>query len=240
MVPKLKLLIREFACDRLHIPYQKNGIPFSLLRHLEKKQPVVLIDVGAHEGDFTAAVSSHSGITRGVLVEPLPQKVASLQKRFVLPTYQVFACALSSRTGMTDFEVNEFDATSSLLKMQRHMPELTAVSYGEPKNIKCHTRTLDDLVAEANINWVHLLKIDVQGAEHLVIQGATNILKTTSMVWTEVSFKPLYEMSTSFSEIYELLGKANFKLVELEPGFRAPDGELLQADALFINSASER
>lgn len=240
MVRRLKHLIKAFAYDRLHIPHQMNGIPLSLFRYLDEKRPIVLVDVGAHDGHFTAALSKYSGISRGVLVEPLPQKVSSLRERFAPPTYQVFECALSSRTGTSAFEVNEFDATSSLLNMRRQMPELTAVSYGERRSIECHTRTLDDVLAEANIDRVDLLKIDVQGAEHLVIQGAADTLKSTSMVWTEVSFKSLYETSAAFSDICELLTGANFKLFELEPGFRGPDGELLQADALFINSSRER
>jgi Methyltransferase FkbM domain len=90
------------------------------------------------------------------------------------------------------------------------------------------------VAAEAKMTSVDLLKLDVQGAECLALAGAAGILKNTRMLWIEVSFKPLYENSATFFDVYHTVEKAGFILADLKPGFRAPDGELLQADALFL------
>jgi hypothetical protein len=53
------------------------------------------------------------------------------------------------------------------------------------------------------------------------------------MICTEVSFTPLYEGSSIFSEIYDFLGDRGFRLLSLREGFRGKDSELLQGDAVF-------
>ena len=78
--------------------------------------------------------------------------------------------------------------------------------------------------------------MDVQGAEHLVIRGGRETLTRTKMVWTEISFKRLYEGACLHHEVVDLLSESGFKLYDLETGFRSPQGELLQADALFIRT----
>jgi FkbM family methyltransferase len=234
MFQKFKEKIKESLCARLNIPYSTHGMPISLSRHLSRDQPISLVDVGAHNGAFTRAVAEYCGVARGILIEPLPEKISMLRQLFPTPKYHVVDCALSSYVGIIDFEVNEATGTSSILNIKRDIPELAAVHLGSRKIIQCPTRTLDDVANEANLNSIDLLKIDVQGAEHLVLLGAEKTLEGTSMVWTEVSFKPLYERSSTFLDIHTLLSDLDFRFMELEPGFRAPDGELLQGDALFI------
>ena len=116
------------------------------------------------------------------------------------------------------------------------MGELSNIIIGGRTIIRCQTKTLDALASEANMSRIDLLKLDVQGAEHLVLKGGKTILTSTFMIWTEISFKPLYEKSSDFFEIYKILSSIGFKLMEIEPGFRGADGELLQADALFVRN----
>ena len=79
-----------------------------------------------------------------------------------------------------------------------------------------------------------MLKIDVQGAEAQVLAGASQILNRTRFVWIEFSFKPLYENSPTFFDIFAQMDAAGFGLLELTPEFRAPNREVLQADGLFF------
>jgi len=53
------------------------------------------------------------------------------------------------------------------------------------------------------------------------------------MIYTEVSFTPLYEGSCIFSEVYDFLCARGFRLLSLREGFRGKDKELLQGDAVF-------
>ena len=234
MVSRIKVLIKEALLKRMNIPYSRYGLPVSLLQHMQTVTPITVIDVGAHRGNFVEVVSKYSNIGRAILAEPIPDLANFLGNKFKDKGYSVVNCALSDKSGQVEFEINEETATSSILSIKRNMSELAEVPLGSPKKIMCKTRTLDDVVNEANLDRVDLLKIDVQGAEHLVLKGGAETLKKTAMIWIEVSFKPLYENSSTFFEIYTMLNNSGFIFKSLEPVFHAPNGELLQSDALFV------
>jgi hypothetical protein len=62
-------------------------------------------------------------------------------------------------------------------------------------------KPLDEIINEENID---LIKIDVEGAEDLVLEGARNCLKKTKMV--------IIERSESFPKAYSILKEEGFKL----------------------------
>lgn len=229
----IKQSIREYILRRLNIPYNRYGIPTPLMKHLCEGEPVTVIDIGAHNGDFTEAIALYCGIKKAVLVEPMPQHYELLGKRFPAPEFKVINNAVSDVRGTSYFEVNKAKATSSLLRIKRDMPELQEVDAQLICRIECQTITLDDVFNAAELSSVDLIKIDVQGAEHLVIRGGEYALRRTKILWVEASFKPLYESSSTFMDIYDALYALGFKLMEISPCFQGPDGELLQADTLF-------
>jgi FkbM family methyltransferase len=208
-------------------------LPPPLVKHLEPGKPISLIDLGAYQGQFTRAVAAHAGITTGILIEPIPHLASDLRDNFSPPRYAVCECVVAAESATASFEINPFEATSSLLPLKRDMPEMANFDRGVGRRVTCVARTLDDIVAEVGLTAIDLLKIDVQGAELLALAGATETLKKTERVWIEVSFRPLYESSCVFAEVYAALNDAGFRLTEIEPGYRSVKGELLQADALF-------
>lgn len=230
----LKNLLKARLFERAGIPFNRYGVPFTLGRHLKPRSPISLVDVGAHQGEFTRSLEAMCGIERGVLIEPQPAKAARLREMFPISRFQVLEAALSDRSGEAELEINAFDATTSILKMRRNLPELAALDLSVAARTKCRTLTLDTALAEADFDQLDLLKLDVQGAEHLVLQGGTKALAKTKMIWTEVSFEQLYEGACLHDQVFDLLKAAGFALFELEPGFRSPTGKLVQADALFI------
>jgi len=141
--------------------------------------------------------------------------------------------AASDRIGTGDLEINHFDATSSILPIRRTPPQLRALDVRRRAMVACPTTTLDGVLETEGAEDVDLIKLDVQGAEHLVISGGHATLRRTQLVWIEVSFVRLYDGASLFHEVHDLMGQRGFRLLELEDSFRSPDGELLQADALF-------
>lgn len=233
LLSRTKSLIKKHLYKRLDISHNISHPPSLLLKYLETKSPISLIDIGAHDGKFAKAIESYCGISQCLLIEPLPHKAAYLRQTFNSQKYSVLECVLSQSSGTVNFEINEAEATSSLLKIKRPMQELSDLNLGKPKIIQCQAQTLDDLIINYDMKLIDLIKIDVQGSEHLVLSAGKKALEISGLIWIEVSFKPLYEGSSVFSDIYSLLEKSHFRLMELSPGFRSPTGELLQADALF-------
>lgn len=233
----IKSIIKEYIFRRLNIPLGKYGMPAPLMKYLKENEPVTLIDIGAHNGDFSDSVTRYCGIKKAILVEPLAHKIELLRERFPGPEYHIINNAVSDVRGTSSFEVNRAAETSSLLKIKRDLPELKDVDVRLMNMTECQTITLDDLFGMFDISSADLLKMDVQGAEHLVIRGGQNALRKTKRVWTEVSFKPLYESSSNFMDVYHALYELGFTLMEISRGFQGPDGELLQADALFVRGS---
>lgn len=72
------------------------------------------------------------------------------------------------------------------------------------------TRRLDDLLAELPGKGVDYLKIDVQGFELAVLQGASEALKETLVVHSEVEFVEMYEHQPLFAEVDQYMRKQGF------------------------------
>ncbi len=210
------------------------GLPWSLLRHVDRRTPVTVVDVGAHDGDFTGRLSIWCPVTAAILAEPLPGKSAALRQRFPMPEAHIFVGALGDTDGTATFRVNALESTSSLLRADRKQADMAALPLGEEVAIPVRIRRLDDVFLESGLDDVGILKIDVQGAEHMVLRGAARTLAKTRLAWIECSVRPLYEGSAALSEVIEIMNGAGFGLHGWEEGMRGANGELLQVDALFL------
>jgi FkbM family methyltransferase len=112
--------------------------------------------------------------------------------------------ALSDRAGEASFHVSsgrppeEFagkdwnygNKSSSLLAPARSDPMYGWIEFKE--TIKVRTGTLDEFCRERAIHRVDFVHMDVQGAEHLVLQGARTMLPHVLALWLEVSDQQLY------------------------------------------------
>lgn len=200
-----------------------------------------LVDVGANRGvfynDFISVYKNAK--MKGLLIEPIPYCYNELKDRFANnENVIVINEAVSNLVETRDFFLNQFDETSSLLKIKENIRELEDVNTKQNQVIKLITNTLDNIVLERKINWdkIDLLKIDVQGSEDKVLLGGIETLKKTEFIWIEVSFKALYNETCLFNDIHTLLNSFEFILLEISDGHRSPRNELLQANCLFRNS----
>lgn len=201
-------------------------------------QNLFVIDIGANRGGFFNEIYSifNKSKIKGILVEPIPECIDILKERFSnFKNLEFYNNAVSDNNSMVKFYINNYDETSSLLKIKGEMPELNSVNTDLQKIIDVQTIRLDDILNN-NKEIIDLLKIDVQGSEHKVLDGAIETCKKTKYIWTEVSFKALYEDSSTFHEVYEKLISFGFILLEIKDGHRSSNNELLQANCLFKNS----
>ena len=80
-----------------------------------------------------------------------------------------------------------------------------------------------------------MIKIDTQGYEKNVIDGATESLNNIKIIQLEMSILPLYENEILFIEMINYLDKKGFQLFSLENGFSdLTTGQLLQVDGIFV------
>lgn len=162
------------------------------------------IDVGANIGFFTVALSS-LGYSQVHSFEPIPQTFEVLKSNIINNGLSegVFLnrLAIGDLKGTIDFEV--FDKSPAINRM---IPS-NGKEYRSRKVQRVPTLTLDEYCARHNINKIDFLKIDVEGMEPLVIEGAKDIFKKrqASKILLEICPANLNNAGFSLTEIYAMM-----------------------------------
>lgn len=228
------------------VPDSLPSAPFpaiaQLMVHLGHSEPMVF-DVGGNKGD---TVQEFLNLLPGSSVrcfEPFPEMVAALRERFGgEPRVEIVPKAVSREPGTTRFYVNELNATNSMLpnvvEGQRFYADATR-TVGE---IEVETIDLDSYCDALGIERVHLLKLDIQGAELMALGGCEGMLRSQriDVIYTEIQFTPLYEGAAQFDEIWSRLRGLGYHLVDVYDLHRSAGGQILYGDALFVSQESKR
>lgn len=195
-----------------------------------------VLDVGANSGQF-AQILWEIGY-RGEIVsfEPLPDAYAVLEANAAASgrAWQARKLALGERDSRSTIHVAGNSYSSSILPMlarhERAAPESRYV-----RDVEIEVTRLDAIFLPAwRAGGGVYLKIDTQGYEKQVLEGAAKSLPFIDTIQLEMSLSALYEGEMLFDAMYGLLTSKGYRLVAIEPGFSdSEDGELLQVDGIF-------
>lgn len=197
-----------------------------------------VLDVGANVGQYASHLRGTGYKQLIVSFEPLTQAFAMLQaEAHSDPHWSVLNIAIGGEDGEADINIAGSNASSSLLPMlETHIRYAPGSQYVSREHVR--VETLDTATREvlSRENRV-LLKIDTQGYEHQVINGARLLLRQVHLIECELSLVPLYEGQYLFLDMVCLLDRCGFKPVHFEPGFGDPvTGYCLQVDGMFARS----
>lgn len=207
---------------------------FRNLRHLPRLSYRYVIDAGANRGSFTDAFLRLHRPERVIMVEAIPELAESLRATYADdPRISVLGTALSDQNGDAQFELNRSEASSSLLPIDPRNSEWFARDMSVARSIQVPTMTLPELMIQEKLPTVDLLKLDLQGAERLVLTGGAAVLDRVQVIYTEIFFERLYAGAWLFWDMNEFLSHRGFKLCGLSNIVHAPDGDLVQANATF-------
>jgi hypothetical protein len=104
--------------------------------------------------------------------------------------------------------------------------------------VEVEVARLDDLDVVRPADRVYL-KIDVQGTELDVLQGATASLASVRLLEAELSTVTLYEGQPLIGEVIQHVQREGFDLIALERAFRDREtGDVLQVNGLFRRGRS--
>jgi FkbM family methyltransferase len=231
---QFKKILKRFGYE-IHGPLGSFLAERSLLALLSQERINLVIDVGANTGQFATDLRASGYRGRIESFEPLASAHAHLLRRARgIPNWRVAArMAIGAAKGSVNINVAGNSVSSSVLGM------LPSHSTAEPRSSYVGTESvpvnrLDD-VCECSAQDRILLKMDVQGYEKQVLEGAPNIFGKCRAVLTEMSLLPLYEGQVLAFELWSLLTVNGFEPWAFEPGFRHPDtGRMLQVDGLFV------
>jgi FkbM family methyltransferase len=168
--------------------------PFTAMQHLliGIKQPIIF-DVGAHLGHISRHFRSLFPTSTVYSFEPFQDSFEQLKANTASDSgIKVFNFGLGDRNGTQSFNSNSSSATNSLLATD----ELGSLTWGsgllETKTIvQAEFRTLDSVLEAMRIPRIDILKLDVQGAEPLVIEGALSASVQDGRYWPRV-FRDYY------------------------------------------------
>lgn len=232
--------LREAVLSHYLVPYSRFGLDAGLVPHLAKGAPITLVDVGANRGDFAAAIRAHAGVRSAVLIEPQADLARGLRQRFPESSIHIEAVAVSDTNGTAQFDVLEADSCSSLLAIRAEAGfKDRQINVRVKERQEVRVTTLDQVLDGHDLGPViDVLKLDTQGNELQVMNGAARALPRVRLLWIEVSFRSLYEGDVQFAEVHAYLSARGFRFFSLHDVFRGADRELLQADALFLGPQS--
>lgn len=129
----------------------------------------VAIDVGANQGIYCCAFGAAVGSGGYVIaVEPIPRQVQRLKSNIDINGFKhcfVIQKAISDREGSASLELANGDTSASIMAAEKR------------NCIKVETTSIDQIVKKNKLPRVDFIKLDVEGAELLALQGAVNTLK---------------------------------------------------------------
>jgi FkbM family methyltransferase len=211
---------------------------------------VRVVDVGAQSlGDGTRPYSSLAALTAIDIVgfDPLANRLEEPATREVTDgSLELVPCALGDGAEHLLY-VNNNDATSSLFPLNvKHNARFNGLAKLETvRTERVTTRRLDDVLPTGPVDF---LKLDVQGAELMVMRGGPVATASAAVVHCEVEFSPIYEGQPLYPEIQQELQRHGFMLIDLLVSTRyhhltssgaTTEDRLLWADAVFFRDSHD-
>lgn len=230
--------LKSFAKSALkRLPFalsQNHGYDLQTKRILRRylKPDSNCLDVGCHKGEILDLMLEASPKGQHQGFEPIPAMAEALRQNFAKHSnITIQSLALGNERGSADFNHVVSNPSYSGLKKRAYDRE------GEvDETITVQVERLDDVLPQDH--RVDLIKIDVEGGELGVLQGATRILST---------YKPLviFEHGLGASEfygstpgqVYEVLAKAGLRIFLLKDYL---DGRSPMNEEEFVRQFEER
>ncbi len=226
---------------------RSNTLDNHLLLLLTTLQINCVLDVGAHRGDYGLQLRALGYRGRIVSFEPVAENFAVLAQRCAGdPRWQAHQAALGADEGTREINVYSGSTFSSFLEPSAY----GNTTYGskmrlertEEVAVKRLERVFDDCAAGLAEPRV-LLKMDTQGYDLVVLEGAGDRLEKVLAVQTELSVQPLYQdMSTDFTAALLAFRERGFDLSGLYPINWDPRDSLrvVEFDCLLCRPQSEK
>ncbi len=242
MIKNLKTLIKSFFNSIGYDLYFHRLNPttndaFQLYKTLDYLSIDTVFDLGANVGQFAKELRSVGYTGRIISFEPLSE---AHQKLLVAashdPEWLIHpVIAIGDFDGETEINVSSKSVSSSLLPMLNlHKEAAEESAYIRKEKVKISQL---DSIASKYLNGLerYFIKIDTQGFEWQVLDGASKTLANSQGVFCELSLVDLYEGQRLWLELIKRLESEGFILWALQKGFiDKRNGRALQLNGIFI------
>ena len=222
--------VKAKILDTFGLEVQRSGT----LANFLKTRPIdLIVDAGANLGQFARSVRSKGYKGRIHSFEPVGYVFQALEKLARNdPHWKTTNIALGDKSGTAELNVFGNHSLSSFLKPTELFSTFDNGLSMSTENVA--VQRLDDLLADDPASDI-FLKIDVQGYEKQVLEGAGNVLSRVVALYLELPVQNLYEGSWSFREAISFIDDlgfepAQFRMVSPHPNDPA---SAVEFDSLF-------
>jgi FkbM family methyltransferase len=211
--------------------------------------PIVLIDVGA-SGGLEPNWKSAVRYLKIIGFEPGKKEFSELTKK-ESSNVKYLNSALYNKKTTLDFYLMKDQQVSSIIKPNRRLldkfPEIER--FDAVGKTKIETDTLDNLFDIHSFDEPDFIKLDTQGTELSILQGAVDTLRDHIFgIEVEVEFVEIYESQPLFSEVDSFIRKQGFQLFDLQrfywkrkigKDFHKKKGQLIFGNALYLRESED-
>jgi FkbM family methyltransferase len=199
----------------------------------------VILDIGANTGQYSNIMRNTGFQGKIISFEPLTDAYDLLQKNSKLfNNWEAYNFGLGNFDGESSINISANSQSSSFLTMLpshiKHRPESGYIGT-EVVKIRKLDSIFQDLTNESDNVF---LKIDAQGYEHNILEGAKESLNNITGLQIEMSLEPLYQGEKLICELIKYLENRGLKLMSIEPGsVDYSTGQMFQVDGIFFRSS---
>lgn len=222
MTKWIKTTIKRLLARRgYRVTWCPPGIPSGLdlrddLQILIRSECPVILDVGANRGQTIEMLYGTFASPQIIAFEPSASVFEGLRRDCGGKCRAVFHMALGANDELKEFinyERSEFSSLRRLAPSALH--EFSEIKVRSVEKVQ--VRSLDSLFPELGISEIDLLKIDTQGHDLDVLNGARMLFQQGKVkrVLVEMNFVPMYEGEGSALEIMSFLDSQQLSLVDL-------------------------
>lgn len=238
----LKKIIKQYARNfGIEITrYRPSSSEASQLAKVLKMGKINMVfDIGANEGQFAREIREHGYIGTIVSFEPLTsarKKLLDFASRD--PCWYVHKqSAIGDRNDEIEIHIAGNSVSSSVLPMlESHSNAALGSAYVSSERvpiIKLDSIASLYIAPESNL----FIKIDTQGFEWQVLDGASETIHQAKGVICELSLVTLYDGQRLWQDIVNRLEAQGLRLWALQKGFTDPrTGQSLQIDGIFLRN----
>ena len=199
-----------------------HGLGFDLRRwpqlidFLSSRDIQVVLDVGANVGQFATELRQAGYRGRIISFEPVKEVYANLEKAASGdPLWSTRNYALGAKPGAARINVSDYSVFSSILPLTQTGRSFDATSQ-VVRTETIEVRPLDDIFEEFAGQRV-FLKVDTQGFESQVLEGARSALPSILGVQLELPIEHLYEGEWTVVDAISFMREHEFVVAQIRP-----------------------
>ncbi|MBN8837941.1 MAG: FkbM family methyltransferase [Sphingobacteriia bacterium] len=191
-----------------------SGESFFIDLFLKNQPNKVIFDVGANVGNYSATLRQKGYLGQIFAFEPHPTTFIQLTKLAEQFNFNAINSGLGKckeKVFIYDYANNKGSQHASLYK-----DVITEIHHSSYQQTEIELTTVDDFILENKINKIDLLKIDTEGNELSVLQGAQQAIEKGMIQFIQIEFNEMNIVSKTFmKDIFKIL--PGYKFYRLLP-----------------------